>query len=92
MVLEGSRAQSVIAAQQLMQMIETMEDQRKKIQDILRNGQNEWKAMLVAAGIAFRVEEPNVWLARLQVATPLTVLDASNGNNPQFFLDFSYRF
>jgi len=52
MVLEGSRAQSVIAAQQLMQMIETMEDQRKKIQDILRNGQNEWKAMLVAAGIA----------------------------------------
>lgn len=47
---------------------------------------------LAAAGIAFRVEEPNVWLARLQVATPLTVLDASNGNNPQFFLDFSYRF
>ena len=52
LVLEGSRAASVIAAQQLMQMIETMEDQRKKIQDILRNGQNEWKAMLVAAGIA----------------------------------------
>lgn len=52
LVLTGSRTQSVIAAQQLMQMIETMEDQRKKIQDILRNGQNEWKAMLVAAGIA----------------------------------------
>ena len=52
LVLNGSRAASVIAAQQLMQMIETMEDQRKKIQDILRNGQNEWKAMLVAAGIA----------------------------------------
>ncbi len=52
LVLNGSRAASVIAAQQLMTMIETMEDQRKKIQDILRNGQNEWKAMLVAAGIA----------------------------------------
>lgn len=52
LVLNSSRAASVIAAQQLMQMVETMEDQRKKIQDILRNGQNEWKAMLVAAGIA----------------------------------------
>ncbi|MDE1151062.1 MAG: toxic anion resistance protein [Micavibrio sp.] len=51
-VLEGSRAQSVIAAQQLRQMMETMEDQRKKIQDIMYNSQNEWKAMLAAAGIA----------------------------------------
>lgn len=51
-VLEGSRAASVIAAQQLRQMMETMEDQRKKIQDIMFNSQNEWKAMLAAAGIA----------------------------------------
>lgn len=51
-VLEGSRAASVIAAQQLRQMMETMEDQRKKIQDIMYNSQNEWKAMLAAAGIA----------------------------------------
>lgn len=51
-VLEGSRASSVIAAQQLRQMMETMEDQRKKIQDIMYNSQNEWKAMLAAAGIA----------------------------------------
>lgn len=51
-VLEGSRAASVIAAQQLRQMMETMEDQRKKIQDIIYNSQNEWKAMLAAAGIA----------------------------------------
>jgi uncharacterized protein YaaN involved in tellurite resistance len=51
-VLEGSRASSVIAAQQLRQMMETMEDQRKKIQDIIQNSQNEWKAMLAAAGIA----------------------------------------
>jgi len=33
-------------------MMETMEDQRKKIQDIMYNSQNEWKAMLAAAGIA----------------------------------------
>ena len=52
LVLEGSRAASVIAAQQLRQMMETMEDQRKKIQDIIYNSQNEWKAMLAAAGIA----------------------------------------
>ncbi len=51
-ILEGSRAQSVLAAQQLRQMVETMEDQRKKIQDIIFNSQNEWKAMLAAAGIA----------------------------------------
>ncbi|MBI1216844.1 MAG: hypothetical protein GC185_13660 [Alphaproteobacteria bacterium] len=51
-VLEGSRAASVIAAQQLRQIMETMEDQRKKIQDIIQNSQNEWKAMLAAAGIA----------------------------------------
>jgi uncharacterized protein YaaN involved in tellurite resistance len=51
-VLEGSRASSAIAAQQLRQMMETMEDQRKKIQDILHNSQNEWKAMLASAGIA----------------------------------------
>lgn len=51
-VLEGSRAASVIAAQQLRQMMDTMEDQRKKIQDIMYNSQNEWKAMLAAAGIA----------------------------------------
>jgi len=51
-VLEGSRASSVVAAQQLRQMMETMEDQRKKIQDIMFNSQNEWKAMLAAAGIA----------------------------------------
>lgn len=51
-VLEGSRAASVIAAQQLRQMMETMEDQRKKIQDIMYNSQNEWKAMLASAGIA----------------------------------------
>lgn len=51
-VLEGSRAASVIAAQQLRQIMETMEDQRKKIQDIMFNSQNEWKAMLAAAGIA----------------------------------------
>lgn len=51
-VLEGSRAASVIAAQQLRQMMDTMEDQRKKIQDIMHNSQNEWKAMLAAAGIA----------------------------------------
>jgi uncharacterized protein YaaN involved in tellurite resistance len=51
-VLEGSRTASVIAAQQLRQIIETMEDQRKKIQDIIFNSQNEWKAMLTAAGFA----------------------------------------
>jgi hypothetical protein len=51
-VLEGSRAQGVLAAQQLRQIIETMEDQRKKIQDILFNSQNEWKAMLSAAAFA----------------------------------------
>jgi uncharacterized protein YaaN involved in tellurite resistance len=51
-VLEGSRAASVIAAQQLRQILETMEDQRKKIQDIIYNSQNEWKAMLASAGIA----------------------------------------
>lgn len=51
-VLEGSRAASVVAAQQLKQMMETMEDQRKKVQDIMYNSQNEWKAMLAAAGIA----------------------------------------
>jgi len=51
-VLEGSRAASVLAAQQLRQIIETMEDQRKKIQDILFNSQNEWKAMLSAAAFA----------------------------------------
>lgn len=51
-VLEGSRAASVIAAQQLKQIMETMEDQLKKVQDIKYNSQNEWKAMLAAAGIA----------------------------------------
>jgi uncharacterized protein YaaN involved in tellurite resistance len=51
-ILEGSRAQSVIQAQQLKQIIETMEDQREKNQDIIHNGQNEWKAMLATAGIA----------------------------------------
>lgn len=51
-VLEGSRAASVIAAQQLKQIMDTMEDQLKKIQDIKYNSQNEWKAMLAAAGIA----------------------------------------
>lgn len=51
-VLEGSRLQGVIAAQQLKQIMETMEDQLKSIEDIKHNGQNEWKAMLAAAGIA----------------------------------------
>lgn len=51
-VLEGSRLQSINAAQQLKAMLDTMEDQRAKIQDILFNGQNEWKAMLAEAGIA----------------------------------------
>lgn len=51
-VLEASRLQSVNAAQQLKHMMDTMEDQRSKIQDILINGQNEWKAMLAEAGIA----------------------------------------
>lgn len=51
-VLEGSRAAGVIAAQQLKQIMDTMEDQLKKIQDIKYNSQNEWKAMLAAAGIA----------------------------------------
>ena len=52
LVLEGSRAQSVIAAQQLKHIIEMMEDQRSKIQDIIYNSQNEWKAMLACAGFA----------------------------------------
>lgn len=60
------------------------------INDALRPGESPIR--LAGAGVGLRVEEPNVWLARLQIATPLTVLDASNGNNPQFFLDFSYRF
>lgn len=60
------------------------------INEALRPGESPIR--LAGAGIGLRVEEPNVWLARLQIATPLTVLDASNGNNPQFFLDFSYRF
>lgn len=51
-VLEGSRLQSINAAQQLKHMMDVMEDQRAKIQDILFNGQNEWKAMLAEAGIA----------------------------------------
>ena len=50
-VLEGSRAQGVIAAQQLRQIIEMMEDQRTKIQEIIHNSQNEWKAMMVSAGV-----------------------------------------
>lgn len=50
--LEGSRLQGVVAAQQLKQIMETMEDQLKKIEDIKHSSQNEWKAMLAAAGIA----------------------------------------
>ncbi len=50
--LEGSRLQGVVAAQQLKQIMETMEDQLSKIQDIKHNSSNEWKAMLAAAGIA----------------------------------------
>lgn len=51
-VLEGGRAASVIAMKQLDQILDTLEDQRTKVQDIVRNSQNEWKAMLTAAGIA----------------------------------------
>ncbi|MEZ0225947.1 MAG: toxic anion resistance protein [Alphaproteobacteria bacterium] len=51
-VIEGMRSAAAIAAQQLAQMVETMEDQRKKVRDVLDNSQNEWKALLSAAGIA----------------------------------------
>lgn len=51
-ILEGTRAAAIIAGQQVNQMLDTIEDQRKKIRDILDNSQNEWKAMLAAAGIA----------------------------------------
>lgn len=51
-ILEGSRLQGVIAAQQLKQIMDTMEDQLKQVEEIKHNGQNEWKAMLASAGIA----------------------------------------
>jgi uncharacterized protein YaaN involved in tellurite resistance len=50
--LEGSRTQSVVAAQQLRQIMETLQEQLKKIQEIKYNSRNEWQAMLAAAGIA----------------------------------------
>lgn len=51
-ILEGSRAQGIIAAKTLKQIIDTMEDQNKKVQDIILNSQPEWQAMLAAAAIA----------------------------------------
>jgi uncharacterized protein YaaN involved in tellurite resistance len=50
--LEVSRAASINAAQQLRQIILTMEDQLKKIFEIQSSGQNEWLAGLAAAGFA----------------------------------------
>ncbi len=52
MLLEGSRNQGVIAAQQLKQITETMEDQLKKIQHIKNTSQNEWMSLIATAGIA----------------------------------------
>ena len=51
-VLEGSRTQGVIAMQQLKQMMDMMEEQIKQTQQIRYSSQNEWKAMMAAAGIA----------------------------------------
>ena len=51
-VLEGSRASGIILSRQIAQVAETLEDQHKKLQDILYNSANEWKAMIAAAGIA----------------------------------------
>jgi len=51
LVLEGSRANGVIAANQLRQIIGVIEDQRNKIKNILHNTQNEWIAQLATAGI-----------------------------------------
>jgi uncharacterized protein YaaN involved in tellurite resistance len=52
MRVETARAASVQSAEQLRQMLETMEDQRAKMKSILTMGQNEWKAMMTGAGIA----------------------------------------
>lgn len=50
--LEQARASSVLGARQLERILKTVEEQRKQMADLRINTQNEWRAMLSAAGFA----------------------------------------
>jgi hypothetical protein len=51
-VLHASRAQGVASAQMLRTMMDTMEEQRKRIQTLRHISQPEWTALLAAAGFS----------------------------------------
>lgn len=70
-ILEGTSVQSDVAAKQLDRIVATMEDQSKKMQDIINNSIPEWKAMLSAADTFLKsVGTPYVPKARKKPGGP----------------------
>lgn len=51
-LLEGSRLQSATTMQSLLETIEILKDQRKKMKETIYSGQHEWKAIMGSTSLA----------------------------------------